>query len=60
MREMGLERPEVVQALDNPEVRYPDRYGHIIACGGRLAVCFSGDTVVTVLWRGREFTREAC
>lgn len=59
MHEMGLDRSEVVAALDNPEVQYPDRLGHLIACGGRLAVCFTGDTVVTVLWRGREFAREA-
>jgi Domain of unknown function (DUF4258) len=58
MRQMGLERSEVVAVLDEPEVRYPDRYGHFIACAGRLAVCFISDTVVTVLWRGREFTRE--
>jgi hypothetical protein len=60
MREMGLDRSEVVAALDDPEVQYPDRLGHLIACGGRLAVCFTGDTVVTVLWRGREFVRAVC
>lgn len=59
MREMDLERSEVVAALDDPEIRYPARGGRYLACRGALAICFENDTVVTVLWR-HEFTREAC
>ncbi len=60
MREMGVGREEVVAALDWPEVRYPASRGRFIARRGRLAICFRNHAVVTVLWRGRDFIREAC
>lgn len=54
MREMGIERDEVVHALDQPEVVYPVREGRLGAIGGRLCVIIDDDSVVTVLWRGLE------
>lgn len=61
--EMGLRRRDILTALRNAEVEYPGSLGHPdgrrIACWDRLAVVFNPTTktVVTVLWRGIEFTR---
>lgn len=59
MVEMGVERPEVVACLDEPELTrrcfpLPRR----IATRGRIAVVFDPDrhTVVTVIWATQEVT----
>lgn len=60
MKEMGIERREVLATLVTPETTYRGGLGHppdrAVALRGRLAVVYQVSTrkVVTILWRGEE------
>jgi hypothetical protein len=64
MAEMGVKRQEVLEAIYQAETHYPGSprrpQGRRLALKGRLAVVyepFPSKRVITVLWRGIEFTR---
>jgi hypothetical protein len=54
-REMGLDRAQVVTAIEDAEVTWSSR-GRVVAALGNIAVVFSreGNVVVTVLWRTQD------
>jgi len=55
-RQMGVGFDEIADVMNDPELDYPSiAYpGGRTRVGGRLALGYSGRTVMTVLWRGKE------